>query len=414
MGTLRQLTPNIATTPIQLCDLNTHLQPIVNVKTGGIHSFEALARLSQCHDEPPAFLAKARLQHGRAEVLKHIVECAIVAYRCATSSANFKDNDLPALSINVEPEDLASDETISELIESCNALDFQISNLTIEITEHTELHLSDATIANLGRLTLEGASIAIDDFGSGYSAIALLNRISFQSVKLDRSFIHDIADNAKSQAMLFRLCTLLSDMNATIVAEGVENEKIAQILLMAGCHIQQGFHFAKPLDGLSLARSIKHLPPRWKISVDHSNDATSAPPSSNTFFDNAVDLCAIISLDGTLLKANAAFSKHLGWNHHKMINQHFQWFTHKDDVMRANAALARVATGETLHDFSMRIRTANAAKHVVMEWTVAPDFPTNTAHCIGRILNPEERNQFPEPVDPAGAFRFEQLQGLQQ
>ena len=123
-----------------------------------------------------------------------------------------------------------------------------------------------------------GTYLAIDDFGTGYSSLAYLQRFPIQKLKIDRSFIHDIHDDANDAAITKTIIGLAHNMQLRVVAEGVENEGQAEWLRTRGCDQAQGFLYAKPmtakqLDGhfhngrFSFGNTVVNLESRLKQGV---------------------------------------------------------------------------------------------------------------------------------------------------
>ena len=119
--------------------------------------------------------------------------------------------------------------------------------LTVEITEDLLLDNLAKTRVVLRMLREHRIRVAIDDFGSGYSALWYLREFPVDELKLDRHFIAPILTHAPSAAIVRAVIDLAHALAITPVAEGVENAQTAQRLLDYGCTIAQGYHFSKPL-----------------------------------------------------------------------------------------------------------------------------------------------------------------------
>jgi EAL domain-containing protein (putative c-di-GMP-specific phosphodiesterase class I) len=119
--------------------------------------------------------------------------------------------------------------------------------LTIEITEDLLLQNIDRARTVLHRLREHGIRIAIDDFGSGYSALSYLCELPIDEVKLDRNFIAPILVDPRAAAVVRAVVDLAHVLGVTTVAEGVENAETASALRDYGCELAQGFHFSPPV-----------------------------------------------------------------------------------------------------------------------------------------------------------------------
>lgn len=361
------------------------LQPIVSCKTGLISGFEALARLGTNNQSPLEFLPKLYAQYGRPELVSHIASEAIEGYRQTLKligNAGVGDiGKTPYLAINLEPEDLNSSETIDALFATLAEKKFSAALFRVEITEHCQLHLNPEVLHNIGRLYSRGVSIAIDDFGSGFSAMAMLSQITFDCVKLDRSFVKDLSHNPRSKHLLYRLCSLLGDLDTCIVAEGVEDAATARLLKAAGCNHLQGYYFSRPQEPRALASHILKQHQEW--TVTSTPEPANTSPSANAFFDNALDMLCIISFEGYLLRVNQAFSRQLGWHSRELTNKHFSQFTHAEDVDRTVEQLQQLAQGGRLPSLKIRLLKADQS-YCAVEWTAAPDLTRRTAYAIAR------------------------------
>jgi EAL domain-containing protein (putative c-di-GMP-specific phosphodiesterase class I) len=111
----------------------------------------------------------------------------------------------------------------------------------------------------LQRLHTMGVAVAIDDFGTGYSSLAYLKRFTAQTLKLDRSFVHGLAQGTDDLAIAEAVLALAQRLNMTVVAEGVETATQLQLLQGLGCDMVQGFHLGRPMSAAQLAEL---LPPR--------------------------------------------------------------------------------------------------------------------------------------------------------
>ena len=119
--------------------------------------------------------------------------------------------------------------------------------MTVEITEDLFLDNMDRTKIVLDQLQANGIRIAIDDFGSGYSALSYMRDLTVDEVKLDRHFIAPIPADGRAAAVVRAVVNLAGELGLTTVAEGIENPATAAWLREHGCRIGQGYHFSPPL-----------------------------------------------------------------------------------------------------------------------------------------------------------------------
>ncbi len=102
-----------------------------------------------------------------------------------------------------------------------------------------------------------GVSISIDDFGTGYSSLGYLKHLTFDAVKVDQSFIHELPDDQKSAAIVHAVVAMSHTLGKTVVAEGVEDESQFEYLCEAGVDIAQGFHVGQPMLADEFAEWLK-------------------------------------------------------------------------------------------------------------------------------------------------------------
>ena len=120
--------------------------------------------------------------------------------------------------------------------------------LELEITESAVMENATTASAQLEALADGGVTLAIDDFGTGYSSLAYLQRLPAHIVKIDQSFVRDLADNAGDRMLVRSMIGLSHGLGYSVVAEGVETAAVATLLREMGCEAAQGFLFARPLE----------------------------------------------------------------------------------------------------------------------------------------------------------------------
>jgi len=119
--------------------------------------------------------------------------------------------------------------------------------IELEITESMAMEEPDLLIERLAEIKRTGVSIAIDDFGTGFSSLSYLQRLQVDRLKIDRAFVTEITGSARGSSIAEMVIELGRNLGLSIIAEGVEDERQAQILQTLGCPLAQGFLFARPL-----------------------------------------------------------------------------------------------------------------------------------------------------------------------
>ena len=155
--------------------------------------------------------------------------------------------NVPRVAINLSVRQIYSDETLAIIRHIITDNGLPGEALEFEITESSLIDDPQHAQNNIKTIKDLGASIAIDDFGTGYSSLAYLKKFSIDVLKIDRSFISDLADKQDDQAIIETIIGMARNLGLSVVAEGVENKTQADFLLQRGCYIAQGYLFSKPL-----------------------------------------------------------------------------------------------------------------------------------------------------------------------
>jgi EAL domain-containing protein (putative c-di-GMP-specific phosphodiesterase class I) len=140
--------------------------------------------------------------------------------------------------------DEALPERIAGILERHNV---RADRLDLEITESAVMTDAARANATLERLQALGVTLSIDDFGTGHSSLAQLKRLPVQILKIDKSFVMNMADNADDEVIVRSTIELAHNMGLKVVAEGVDNERSRDMLIELGAEYLQGYLFAKPL-----------------------------------------------------------------------------------------------------------------------------------------------------------------------
>ncbi len=160
------------------------------------------------------------------------------------------------LRINVSPAQLVTHDLVNTVERTLEKFGLDGSSISLEITESMLIQDVVNTRATLVGLTELGVDIAIDDFGTGYSGMGLLRTLPVGTLKLDRSFVLDLATSVDDLAIVRAVIGLAQALDLNVVAEGVETEDAAQVLLDEGCSHAQGFLFCQPIPAEATERLL--------------------------------------------------------------------------------------------------------------------------------------------------------------
>jgi PAS domain S-box-containing protein len=230
-------------------------QPLVELRTGQLAGFELLARWK--HPRlglilPDDFIPAVEKSGSINELTRQILEKAFAASPMLPGSL--------MLAVNLSPLQLL-DATLPARIEATAAKgNFSLDRLTIEITESALLiDLPHAqSVAN--ELKALHCRLAIDDFGTGYSSLKHLQALPFDVIKVDRSFVSSMAQSRESRKIVATVVGLGRSLGLITVAEGVETEAQANMLLWLGCDFGQGFLYSRPVPAEDLSAIVSRKP----------------------------------------------------------------------------------------------------------------------------------------------------------
>jgi len=223
-----------------------HYQPKIEVGTGRLIGAEALARWNHPTqgELPPSefvpILERTSLVHPfNSYVLANALKQARV----------WMDNLYPIpVSVNVTARCLLDPGFAEEIAQTLLAAGVPGELLCLEITESTIVANPELTIDVLRRVRALGVKTSIDDFGTGYASMANLKILPVDEVKVDHSFVHDMAMGGTDEVMVGSAISLGHNLGLTVVAEGVEDRATLDVLEKLGCDVAQGFYFARALE----------------------------------------------------------------------------------------------------------------------------------------------------------------------
>ncbi|HVG52497.1 MAG TPA: EAL domain-containing protein [Xanthobacteraceae bacterium] len=220
--------------------LEVHYQPLVNLANGAVTGFEALIRWP--HPErgfiPPSEFIPVAEETGL------IVQLGAYVLKKACTDAAQWPGDVK-LAVNLSPLQFRTGSLFVTVKQALEETGLSPKRLELEITETVLLDRVDHVLATLHALRALGVRISMDDFGTGYSSLSYLRKFPFDKIKIDRSFVHELAENADSQAIVRAILSLGSSLGITITAEGVETESELACLKSEGCDEGQGYLFSK-------------------------------------------------------------------------------------------------------------------------------------------------------------------------
>jgi len=244
---------------LQRRQLVLHYQPQVDMNTGLITGVEALVRWQHPTKGliPPArFIPVAEESGLIADIGTWVLQTA------AAQQAAWQAEGLAVASVAVNLSVVQLYKTnFCELVATI-LRDNKLSHamLELELTEGIAMEHSSRTLATLRQLQAMGVSLAIDDFGTGYSSLSYLKRYPVNRLKIDKSFVNGLADDAEDQAIVLAIIGIARGLGFRTVAEGVETREQWEFLRNHGCDEYQGYFFSKPVPAEEIAGLLRSPP----------------------------------------------------------------------------------------------------------------------------------------------------------
>jgi PAS domain S-box-containing protein len=237
-----------------------YFQPLVELRTGLLSGFEALARWQ--HPQrglipPNEFIPLAEKSGLHGLLTGSLVRAIFAAAK-----------DIPehlAISVNISLTQLTDLTLPRHIFSAAQQANFPLHRLILEITESALVGNTEHAARIANELKEQGSRLALDDFGTGYSSLRHLQLLPFDELKIDASFVRSMTHTRESRKIAAAIVGLGNSLSLTTVAEGVEDQTIADMLLWLGCDIGQGWLYGRPVppDQLpeTLAERLNAVPP---------------------------------------------------------------------------------------------------------------------------------------------------------
>jgi EAL domain-containing protein (putative c-di-GMP-specific phosphodiesterase class I) len=225
-----------------------HYQPIVELSSGAVLGTEALVRWqhpSRGLLQPSEFIHLAE-ESGRIVDIGRWVLCEACRQTAEWHSRLVGDARL-SVSVNVSTRQVRRPGLIEDVEAALAGSGLAPEDLTLELTESTLARRREELTSILEELAHKGIRVALDDFGTGYSSLSLLQDLRVHTLKIDRSFVHNIGAEGGRAPFVRAIVELAEGLDLTVVAEGIEEVGHVAALRRLGCRVGQGFYFAKPL-----------------------------------------------------------------------------------------------------------------------------------------------------------------------
>ncbi len=226
-----------------------YYQALVNLETGKLAGFEALARWPH----------PARGMVSPGEFIPIAEDTGLIIpmdqWVMRESCRQFNEWEAQAgrrlslfMSVNLSSKQFSQSDLVEQIAQSVETANFEPNRMKLEVTESAIMDNTESAAAMLLRLRELGFQLAIDDFGTGYSSLSYLHRFPMDTLKIDRAFVKAMSDRGEVE-IVRAIITLGKNFGMTIVGEGVETADQLRLLREQGCHLGQGYFFSRPLTG---------------------------------------------------------------------------------------------------------------------------------------------------------------------
>ena len=236
--------------------LQVYYQPQFDLHTGKVTGIEALVRWPHPDEgmiAPDRFIPIAEESGLILKLGKWVLRQVIADARRLQAAGCLPRR----LAVNLSARQLYHQDTLSVLQDLLTDEPLRDRFLEIEITESGIMQNPEQAVANLTALRDLGVSVAIDDFGTGYSSLAYLKRFPIDILKIDRSFVRDLALDQDDEAIIRTIIAMAETLNMQVIAEGIETREQLERLERLGCQEGQGYFFARPMPCADLIRFFR-------------------------------------------------------------------------------------------------------------------------------------------------------------
>jgi PAS domain S-box-containing protein len=257
MGHPQKLDPGDLRRALENGEFAPHFQPLVVLTTGKLHGFEVLARWQHPNFgmiSPDIFIPMAENNGLIGELTSQILQKAFAAMALHGKGLR--------LAFNISPQQLKDRSLPKRIRQLAEDAGFPLASATVEITESPIAEDMTAARGISKVLKAMGCRIALDDFGTGFSSLYHLKSIPFDELKVDQSFVSAMTLERESRKIVAAVLGLGQSLGLQTIAEGVETQEQADMLVHLGCDIGQGWHYGRPAPAEQLPSLIELRRPR--------------------------------------------------------------------------------------------------------------------------------------------------------
>lgn len=232
---------------IRASEFQLAYQPQIDSRNEIVVGVEALIRWPSSElgrmVSPAEFIPVAEASDLIVEIGDYVIDAVVKQI----SNWNKKGLNFGKVSINISPRQILKHDFLDKLLDTLRLYKVEAQYIELEITETAVIGNPNKTIEVLQALQNKGFSIAMDDFGTGYSSLEYLKIMPLNKLKIDRTFIRDVDNNERDGVIVKMVVAMANALDYLVLAEGVENTEQLKFLQAHGCHLIQGYYFAKAM-----------------------------------------------------------------------------------------------------------------------------------------------------------------------
>ena len=239
-------------------EMELHYQPIISMRDRTISGFEALLRWS--HRSRGVISPNEFIPLAEETGLIYDLGQWVLAKACeqiAMWNKSKKKEDQLEISINLSSRQFSDPNLVEGIVENIEKSGFDAEFLKIEITESALMQNAQRSVSMLNQLKDLNIKVCVDDFGTGYSSLSYLHTFPIDTLKIDRSFVHDMSRNFRNMEIIRTIIMLAHNLKLDVIAEGVETGEQDAQLSALGCQFAQGFYFSRPINSSDAALLIQ-------------------------------------------------------------------------------------------------------------------------------------------------------------
>jgi len=232
-------------------EFRLYYQPVVNLADGKVIGVEALCRWpqrDQTMSMPETFIAHAETSGFIIQLGQWVLQTA--AEQVHKWQQQFQSR--LRLAVNLSGRQFLHFNLIKQVEETLKATGLNPVDLDFEITETIAMHNAEESVGVMRQLKSLGIGLSLDDFGTGYSSLSYLKRFPIDVLKIDKSFVRDIPEDANDLAIVSAIIAMSHALGLKVIAEGVETDAQWHFLRDCGTQFAQGFYFGRPLPASDL------------------------------------------------------------------------------------------------------------------------------------------------------------------